>query len=368
MGNQHYMKFSHAVGYHGLATLRNTLLLCTGGNISLTQEPIMGSGVWGAGYANIAPIAYAWNYLQLEGSMNIELTTGKCWESIRDACIEDRVMASIITLKPDGKNGFNGFGWCSSLSVEASEGSALTSSINFKGDPAPVDDNPENYNVDNLDKTDDNNNYASVLEHTYGIFAGEDGDSSKYGRGYNSDPEKSEFAGATLVPYWRTTVRYNCDNPGNNGIVPYTSGESLNDIISWNASYNSDLQLLKCCNMNTAAPESPLHADYIVCGEASCDGSFTVFKIADMFAPGAYHRIRKNLSFFINMSDQKTEGEGNTGATYELDKIQNITIPSVIMSSGSTSMTTGANYITSEFNFTGIGDSVNPIFCMSLKK
>jgi hypothetical protein len=79
------LKFSHAVGYRGICAIGNsippgpdgditwtepsistmTTVLCTGGNINLTQDPIMGSGVWGAGYQNAAPIAYAWNYLNL---------------------------------------------------------------------------------------------------------------------------------------------------------------------------------------------------------------------------------------------------------------------------------------------------------------
>jgi hypothetical protein len=59
------LQFSHAVGYRGYCALAGTPVLCTGGSISLTQDPIMGSGVWGAGYANAAPIAYAWNYLNL---------------------------------------------------------------------------------------------------------------------------------------------------------------------------------------------------------------------------------------------------------------------------------------------------------------
>lgn len=58
------MQFSHAVGYRGLCKLRDNYLLCTGGSINLTQDPIMGSGVWGAGYKVASPIAYAWNYLQ----------------------------------------------------------------------------------------------------------------------------------------------------------------------------------------------------------------------------------------------------------------------------------------------------------------
>ena len=136
----------------------------------------------------------------------------------------------------------------------------------------------------------------------------------------------------------------------------------MKDIISWNCSYNSDLQLLKCCNMET---ESPLSADYILCGEATAEGSYTIFKLANEFAPGAYHSVKKNLSFFLNMSDEASPGHDRTGALYANDNIKNITIPYVLVNSGSTSMTTGAQYITSEFSFNGIGNGVDPVLCMS---
>ena len=155
------LQFSHSVGYRGLCSLDGTTVLCTGGNISLTQEPIMGSGVWGAGYRNIAPIAFAWNYLSLEGSADFELTakantfeggsgagggstggsgtggdSGDVWNTFRKCCVDDRAVQSPITLYPDGHNGFSGNGWCSSLSFSASEGQAMTGSFGFKGDPA----------------------------------------------------------------------------------------------------------------------------------------------------------------------------------------------------------------------------------------
>jgi hypothetical protein len=135
------MKFSHAVGYRGYATINEVPLLCTGGNINLTQDPIMGTGVWGAGYQNVAQIAYAWNYLQLEGSVNFELTTGDEWGKMREFAFTNRANATKIVLLPDGANGFNGNGWCSGLSFEASEGAAITGSLNFKGDPEGEDTN-----------------------------------------------------------------------------------------------------------------------------------------------------------------------------------------------------------------------------------
>lgn len=317
---QNGLKFSHAVGYRGLAKIDGEVVLCTGGNINLTQDPIMGSGVWGAGYKNIAPIAWAWNYLQLEGSINYELVaSAELWSKLNNVAISNRANKDgySFTLFPDGKNGFDGKAWVSSLSFDASEGSAVTGSLNFKGDPSKSN----------------------------AIKAGQDGDDSATGLGGST---VSKFAGPTIVPYWRTSVSIG-------------GSENKKDIISWNVSYNSDLQFVKCCNMES---ESPLSADYIMCGEATADGSYTIFKIADDFKPGNYHAKKTNLTFKINMDSESNEGSGYTGAIYNNSSNKQLKIPYALVNSGSTAMATGASYITSEFSFTGVGDGTNAIVSM----
>ena len=379
------LTFSHAVGYRGINSLRNHLVLCTGGNINLTQDPIMGSGVWGAGYANIAPIAYAWNYLQMEGSSNFELTSDTVapsggddlWTILKKACITDRTKQSDIELLPDGLNGFNGKGWCSSLSFDASEGSAINGTYNFKGDPNPGswDENRTKFTPDMTqgiisegdwtgadgNRRTSGNNPPSESEFTHGKSVH-----------YRRDDHHVELAGSTLVPYWRTCVAKNCADPDEEGNVALptkfqtlqetTDPVKLKDIISWNCSYNSDLQLLKCCNLEF---ESPLSADYILCGEASAEGSYTVFRLSNEFAGGAYHSVNQTLTFFLDMSQEESPGHDRTGAISCADALVNITIPYVIVTSGSTSMTTGAQYVTCEFSFNGIGNGVDPILCMS---
>ncbi|MDD3155059.1 MAG: hypothetical protein PHS41_09335 [Victivallaceae bacterium] len=54
-----------------------------------------------------------------------------------------------------------------------------------------------------------------------------------------------------LIPYWQTKVG------------------SYTDIISWNATYNSDVQLLKCCRGESVAPKG---ADYVLLGDMTGDG------------------------------------------------------------------------------------------------
>lgn len=233
------MQFSHAVGYRGLAKINGSPVLCTGGSINLTQDPIMSSGVWGASATTAAPIAYAFNYLSLEGSINCELTsgiTGKLGTAITNS--RTNVSGIPFMLKPDGVNGFSGNGWCTSVSVECSEGSAATGSINFKGDPS-----------------------GNAI--TAGSGVGASGTS--YG---------SQFAGETLIAYWETSV------------------SGVSETISWSCSYNTDMQYLHCCRGQSTAP---IASDYIVCGEMNADGNYTVFQIKGDFAPSSYHQIKSNF-------------------------------------------------------------------------
>lgn len=228
------------------------------------------------------------------------MTTGGLWEELKKACFTERTEAASIILQPDGKNGFNGNGWCSSLSFEASEGSAVSGSFNFKGDPSGN-----------------------------AITASGEGDTSKTGTG---DPSK--FAGETLIPYWQTKV------------TKEVSGAPVDetDIISWNCSYNSDIQMLKCCNLETTPP---LRADYILLGDMTGDCSYTVFTLKGNFNPANYHEEKKNLTFVV--------GKNNAS----------ITIPLAIINSASTSMATGASYITAEYSFTALGDGTGSIMDMA---
>ncbi len=371
------LSFSHSVGYRGLFRVgactytpmpgaapstyalsgSMATLLCTGGNISLTQEPIMGSGVWGAGYMNAGSSSYAYNYLSLEGSGNFELTTDfGAWYRFGDI-IQDRSKPLFINLLPDGWNGYHGGAWVSQLGFECSEGAAVTGNMSFKGDPGgKVGNNPA------IVASGEPRGNASW---------------SSWGAGYGGN-----IAGDTLVPYWRTGMGFGTGYSNssmssvavgpfpayNNGVNQNMQGVQVNaanklfsDVTSWSVNYNSDVQMLKCVRYETT---SPLSADYILCGEASCDGSYTIFRVSGEFAPGAYHKKRRNMTFLINanhadsVSDHPSSGQGYETAT---DSVLWVVVPYCLISSGSTSMTTGAQYVTSEFSFTGIGDGISPI-------
>ena len=228
------------------------------------------------------------------------------WGALKAAAFTDRTSASPIVLQPDGKYGFDGNGWLSSLSFDASEGAAVTGSFNFKGDPSGG-------GITTLNSSNGENTDSMGLGSPTGL------------------------AGETLVPYWKTSV-----STGGSGGSGGSGGTSLKDVISWSCSYNSDIQMLKCCNSDSSAP---LRADYILLGEMSADGNYTIFRIAGDFEPSSYHGEKSNLTFHVA---NKT-----------------ITIPKAIVNSGSTSMATGASYVSAEFSFTALGDGSSSIMTMS---
>jgi hypothetical protein len=348
------MQFSHAVGYRGLCSITpedtaETVLLCTGGNITLSQEPIMSGGVWGGGYANATPIAYAYNYLSLEGSANFEwVTNDAVWYAMRKFAFTDRTKQTTVKLLPDGKNGFSGNGWCSSLSFEASEGAALTGTMNFKGDPGDPNGGIQSApNVTTIGATDQELQWGTG------------------GAGYwGNARHPSGFAGPTLIPYWNTQVSTEgTTSGGGTGQVP------IDDVISWSCNYSSDLQVLKCCSFQKnlydgnenprwgAITHTPINGDYILCGEMSGDGSLTIFALrqsgAASFAPAGFHTKKKNLTFTLGFDYTDEESYAT------------VLIPYALINSAASSMTTGASYITCDYSFNAIGDGGGPIMEMS---
>ena len=395
------MRFSHAVGYRGLFSIEQevegqqdtekTVFLCTGGNINLTQDPIMSGGVWGAGYANAAPIAYAFNYLSLEGSANFEwVNQSKVWNAIRKFAFTERTEQTLVNLLPDGANGFHGYGWCSSVSFEASEGAALTGSMNFKGDPSDKRENEDgagiqpgdtkygivsNNDVRNLGLlqpsdwtggtyqlngnpklgTNPTVERLDGLDTTLSSGAGGEGAIKlAFGMGANGE----NLAGPTLIPYWNTKAA-TCATKDIHGT--YTD---IDDIINWSCSYNSDLQVLKCCSYGKNLHKdthTPIGADYILCGEMSGEGSLTVFALRESgacaFGAAGFHTPKYNLAFVLGGFDvdpvSKPKGDSKT-----------VLIPNALISSGSTAMATGASYISCDYSFTAMGDGVNGVMLM----
>ena len=323
--------FSNSVGYRGYAKITPTggeaaTLLATGGNINLTQDPLTSQGVWGATPDVAAQIvAWAYNYLRLEGSISYDLTKGPVYNAIRAFAFASREDGADIIMKPDGGNGFDGTGYCSGATFSCSEGQIVTGDINFVGDA----DGGNAIIADGEDKAgQDGSQYEEIFgsggttetthEETSTSMTIENGEVTNVesSSSFSTETTGTVAGEGAVIAYWATKV---------NGV---------DDAISWNVSYNSDIQLLKCC---TGSAEPPIGADYVLLGDMSGDGSFTVFTLKGDFEPENYHKVKTNFNIKV----------GNAGT---------ILIPYAIINSGSTAIQTGASYITADFNFTAVGD------------
>lgn len=327
MSDKKYTSFSGDVGYRGVVMLDDVQLLATSGQVSINHDPIFSQGVWGAGYQNAAEqVAYANNYLRLEGSFGFQLTKGAGVSAVNKFAFTNRgnPAGTSIKILPNGQQGFEGIGWCSSLSFNASEGDVLNCDCNFSS------------------YIDGSSNKIKT------------GSSSNSALGVSTDG--LPFKANDLFPYWATQVYYGALGAEFSDTINTSKEKVINDITNWSASYNSQIVQLKCCRQDSKTASgyayededgAPLGPDYILVGTMTADGSYTVFKLAGQFEPANYHSGR-SLRFVMNPSSDPIAN--NTG----------LYIPSAINSSGSTSIQTGASYITAQFSFTALGNGKNP--------
>lgn len=312
-------KFTPNVGYRGIAKLDNVILLATGGSFNQSHTNIPSSGVWGAGYQNAAEIvAYSNNYIQIDGSVSIELTAGDVFDRVKKFAFTNRgsEKGTLVEIYPNGFDGFMGYSWCTSMSFQASSDANITSDIGFK----------------------------SYL----------DGENNKVITGYSvSDAENKmgqsggslDFAYNSLFPYWFSYVSELKDG-----------GKSeMEDIIDWSCSYSSDLVMMKLCGkgedgaeayVNSEDSITPLAPDYVALGSMSADCNLTIFALKDRFKPEAFHR---QMGFEFTMRSPSAPNDRKT-----------ITIPKAVSTSTSGSITSGASWIQAAFPFTAIGDGANP--------
>ena len=218
---------------------------------------------------------------------------------------------------------------------EASEGAALTGSFNFKGDPSA--------------QTTGNNNNSSIIVGKEPSDQVESTPSKSKGNwSSSSKPNSSGIVGAVLVPYWQTSVYWFTPNTSTFEIpdsVPPNATQLSNhstDVINWSCSYNSDLQVLKCCNYQSTPPIAP---DYILCGEMSGEASVTTFNKSGISVNSGFHE-QQGIAFYIG-------------------KYRRVVLPLVLCSSKSTSMATGSSYLTCDMSYTALGNGYDSILSMN---
>lgn len=341
--------FTGDVGYRGVVKLAKNgngatvstsdenmvILLATSGSINLAHDPIFSSGVWGAGYMNASEqVAYADNYLKIDGSFGCEMTAGDGFMAIKNFAFTNRGAkhGTGLLILPNGEHGFQGAVWCTSLSFSMSQDAVLTADLNWSS---------------YIDGTNNKIVVGTNSNSAYGASGA--ADEGREGKGL-------PFAYNALFPYWASSVWANVPE---NASTNENSGDEIKDVTDWSCSYSSSLEFLKCCGAGTAYKDSygaPLAPDYVILGPMSAECSFTVFKLADEFAPESYH-AQRSLAFYVHSPSEVT---GTNGAKVPNSIGAKIALPKIVRNSGSTSIQTGASFVTAEFSFTAIGDGKKP--------
>ena len=92
------------IGYLGYLRLENQFLLTNSTGLNRQVNPIMSTGVWGAGWYNAATVTnYADFQSHFEGALNFDLQgEPDIWNRFRDWLVEQRCFAKDVTLSPNG--------------------------------------------------------------------------------------------------------------------------------------------------------------------------------------------------------------------------------------------------------------------------
>lgn len=318
--------FSHEVGFYGYVKIGSgpaggaaelVTVLATGGDLNLATDPIFSSGVWGAGWYTAAnQVAYAVNYMRIEGSAAFELAAAESpalgiFDAVKSFAFDERANTNghIVELKPNGKGGFSGKAWCSGCSFDASADSIVNGNINFSSG----------------DLSDAN---WSITQQTV--------DGTKLSTGAPPAP-------TAVYPYWATEVGIDTTVGGTNGSSADNVYTKLNDVVSWNANYTSEINFVNLCSGGTTNPLAP---DYIMVGGMDADGSFTIFSLTSQLSPATFQAMKA-------CQIQLRPGNNLTTAN-------KITFPYIVYNQGSTSIQTGGQYITADISFTALGDGTKP--------
>ena len=316
--------FSHEVGFYGLVRMATApggtptvAILATGGDVSLNTDPIFSSGVWGAGWYTAAnQVAYAVNYMRIEGSASFELAydsnpANSIFGAIASFGFDERAnhLGHVIEVLPQGKAGFRGKAWCSGVSFDASADSIVTGNIN--------------YSSGELDDTN------------WLVGAGnkQPADGTKLSTGTPPSPPTAVY------PYWGTSIWV--------GASTATLAQ-LPDIVNWSANYTSEINFVTLCSGRTASPVAP---DYIMVGGMDADGSFTIFSLTEQLTPSTFQSMKACEIRIKPGSD--------------LTHTNTITFPYIVYNSGSTSIQTGGTYIQADVSFSALGDGTKPPMSIS---
>ena len=329
------MQRTDFVGYRGLAKLNGVLLLASSAQATMNATPIKSNANWGAGSWNAAETA-AWSadMPEISASIDCDVTTtaiGVIEEFSKRYKVSSG--ATPIVIRPSNSWGFNGAGYCESLSYKGQEQQNLTASIEAKA--FFTDANSIKDFSNDADST-------SMDDKTSDIGAGGLGDLA-----YNA-----------LYPYWGQTIYMRNASGENTRVIPRTRAEANNQITGitdWSAQLTHNIQFKKTCGIFAGNGQSegiptaeggwPLAPDYVALGAMTGQCDLTFVGMLDEF----------DYDYYYNTRGFKAEFTSPVGGG-----AHSIIIPAMLCESYPISLQSGGEFITASFSYTAVGNGFDP--------
>jgi hypothetical protein len=263
------------------------LLLTTGSGVNVVIEPIYSNAVYGAGWYNAPETAhYADSALRYEGNIDFELQASTTlWNLLRDWVSEERAWPRSLEISPDGQSiyeyyvrtdagfaqnygsqtntlaDFNNFGaWATSFSANASEGSAVTSSLNVLAISRTIGTGGDIYIA---------NRTGAILSTATDMAS--------------SNPLNPSQNNVDPIPYWKTNANLYIVNPATyNPLTPIPADTAVaqdgTETIDWSIDVQNNTTPLYTCN-GTRFPTAVLQ------GVVAATGNVTLFNVNGVFDP-----------------------------------------------------------------------------------
>ena len=365
--NSGNLQFNHETGFHGVVKIGKSArtgtstteddfvtLLATSGSASIAHDPIMSSGIWGAGWYNAAEqVAYSNNVLKITGSVGYELVAGDIFDVLLKFGFTERASTygRSMMILPDGKNGFYGPAWCSSVSMTASTDSNVTGDIQYSGAIL--------------------SRVSSSIGENFIIGKNPEEDELKYGVGFH--PGLTNLSGRTgenkpgasgdqflsLYPFWASSVHLgkkmvipNDWISTTNPLVISSNENALFNVQDWNVSYNSSVEFMTLCSgYNTTDTDcnGPITPDYIMIGSMNASGSFTFVGLSNLLSPESIYS-QKSYDIVVRPNNGLDDSS----------KWGKISLPSVVYNNVNIQTTSGNQLVTAGVDFAAIGDGSKP--------
>jgi len=331
MGYQGYVQFYQTGGTPPTDPL---LLLATGASVNLVLEPIYSSAVLGYGWYNAPTSAhYADSAIRYEGGVDFEFqASANVWNFIRDWAIEQRAYPRSLDISPDGQrvyqyhtsgaynSTFDNYGaWATSMSMNTSEGSFVTSSINvvsiFRTEGAAGD---------------------PYIQNRTGVIAS---NTAIYGA---TNPLNPGQANVDPIPFWKTNanlLRTSTGDWGPDGVggTPIQTGL---ETIEWSIDLSNNYVVLYTCNGNR-------YPTAVLMGAIDASGNVTLYNNDGVFDPVEEALVAEDTCFRVQIYTDA----GNTNSVY-------VDLPAVVVESDDFGIKGQSDVTTRGFSLKGLGGRI----------